>query len=194
MMKRFSSKIMSVLRNINNVIDMKDYAQQLDIFVENNWKQELKIHGRRTKNQVIKHSAMGLAAEIALTNTGYFSSVADIVEDANKNINYTKRKRDLLCEGFYCEVKSSSPKYKTFYVSQSVFTSLIKSKPFNDFVIVMDREDLNDLVYRITPKYLIDIKQIIDYIVPTNGHALSRYIFDHQTAENNNACITLHSL
>ena len=40
---------------------------------------------------------------------------------------------------------------------------------------------------------IIDIKQIIDYIVPTNGHALSRYMFDHRTAENNNACITLHN-
>jgi len=192
-MKRFSTEVMDILTNINTVIDMKDYAQQLDIFVENNWKQELKIRGCRTKSQVIKHSAMGLASEIALTNTGYFSPVADIMEDANNNINFSSRKRDLLCEGFYCEVKSSSPKYKSFYMSQSVFTSLIKCKPFNDFVIVMDREDLNDLVYRITPKYLIDIKQIIDYIVPTNGHALSRYMFDHRTAENNNACITLHN-
>lgn len=189
-MKQFSAEVMDVLSNIHDTIDMKDYSEQLNVFVENNWKQELKIHGSRTKNQVIKHSAMGLAAEIALTNTGYFSSVSDIVEDANKNLTYQNRKRDLLCEGFHCEVKSSSPKYKIFYISNSVYHSIAKSVPFNDFIIVMDREDLGDLVYMITPKYLIDIKQIMKYIVATTGYnTKSSYMFDHASARSNDACI-----
>jgi hypothetical protein len=120
---------------------MNEHREDLNNFTNTNFAQEQKIKGTRTREEVEKHSARGLAAEIALIDIGFVSN-SPIVKDVT-TIDFANRMIDLCAEGFNIAVKSKKSIYDKFYINQKQHKSISDSKKFNDLNSKCDTDDGN---------------------------------------------------
>lgn len=191
-MKTFSDQVMTVLSDLNVVVDMQDHRAELDMMAATNWKQEKKRRGQRSEDVVTRHTAMGLGAEFALSGTGFFKSRSPITENA-VGLSYVQRKQDMECENLVLEIKTMNSKYGKWYISDSQTESVLRSAKLNDLFLVMEYDELGGLKYRYRPRFLVDSKSIGMYII-TNIGGYSPYRFAHERAVKNKHCIDIKDI
>lgn len=189
----FSEKVMKALASLKKEVNVLDHKDDLDTMTETNWKTELRKdeENRRTKDTVRNHTAIGLGAELALHSTGLFIPTSKITKDAI-GLTFSDRKKDVLCEEKLGEVKTMNGKWPTWYISKNQYKSVSYSIPFTEFFLIVAYEQLMPLKYRYRPRYLIDSKSILSYII--DGTAKSKYQFDHRKAIAAGKCIDLWSV
>jgi hypothetical protein len=193
-MKTFSRELMNKLYELNVIIDMNEHREDLNNFTNTNFAQEQKIKGTRTREEVEKHSARGLAAEIALIDIGFVSNSL-IVKDVT-TIDFANRMTDLCVEGFNIAVKSKKSIYDKFYINQKQHKSISDSKQFNDFFLIMNSDNLGNLKFSINTHFLVDAFEFLDYIKPNiyAGSGESPFVFRHDRAYKDNVCIDFKEL
>jgi hypothetical protein len=178
---------------IDIVIDLNspEYSQKLEWLTNNNYNQELKKKGPRSKDVIRLHSSYGLGSELALHSTNEFDDSCEIVEDAN-SLKYEDRQKDLISKstGLSVQVKSYNNKNKVWYISNSQYYSIKRSSQHNDVYIIMSYDVISSLKYKFKSKFLIDSNRIMKYIKSCRSK-YSNYYFDHQEAINDGACIAL---
>ena len=180
---------MQTLSTLESVVDLRDHKEDLEMMTATNFSQEKRRRGQRSEDVVRRHTAMGLGAEIALTQTGLFESYSKITEGA-VGLSYVQRKRDLKCEDFTLEVKVMSGKYNRWYISDAQCESVLRSAVLNDFFLIVEYEDLGSLKYRYRPRFLIDSKRVSEYIIKGTG-GYSSFMFSHERAIKRSHCIDL---
>ena len=193
-MKTFSRELMNKLYELNVIIDMNEHREDLNNFTNTNFAQEQKIKGTRTRKEVEKHSARGLAAEIALIDIGFVSN-SPIVKDVT-TIDFANRMIDLCAEGFNIAVKSKKSIYDKFYINQKQHKSIFDSKKFNDFFLIMNSDNLGNLKFRVSTHFLVDAFEFLDYIKPNihAGSGESPFVFRDDRACKDNICIDFKEL
>lgn len=186
-MDTLSKSVMDALTNLYVQIDLSKHKVDLDMMTETNWAQERKRRGSRTEDMVRRHTAIGLGAEIAVLSTKLFTSCSPITEGA-KGLTYVQRKRDVECEGATLEIKTMNSKYGRWYISDGQCESVFRSAILNKYFLLVEYEDKGGLKFNYMPRFLIDSKHIARYIVANRG-PYSQYVFDHNKAVKNGACI-----
>jgi hypothetical protein len=190
----FSEEVVKSLTSLDKVIDMREHKTDLDMMVKTNWKNEVRRRGKRSHDVVVKHTAVGLGAEIAVQSTGLFEQAAPITENA-EGLTFAQRKKDVFCEGKSGEIKTMNAKYPFWYISDSQAESVMYSTRFNQFFLIVAYEEVQSLKYRYRPRYLVDSNKLSEYIVKNarTGTGFSSYRFDHVRAIQNGHCVDLWS-
>lgn len=188
----FSKEVIGALSCLDRVVDMREHKTDLDMMVNTNWKNEMRRRGKRSHDVVVKNTATGLGAEIAVQSTGLFEQAAPITENA-EGLTFAQRKKDVICEGKSGEVKTMNAKYPYWYISDSQAESVMYSTRFNQFFLIVAYDELQPLKYRYRPRYLVDSNMLSRYIVKNTG-SYSPYRFDHVAAIKNGHCIDLWSI
>jgi len=184
-----SNSIVEKLRSLSTTINLLDHRGDLDMMVETNWKTECRRRGARSRDTVVRNTAVGLGAEIAIQQIEDFQQAHPITEDA-AGLTYAQRKKDVICEDKSGEVKTMNGKYSVWYISDGQCESVIRSTKLNDFFLVMAYEELKPLTYKYRPKFLIDSKKLSRYIIK-NTTGMSPYKFNHASAISYGDCIDL---
>jgi hypothetical protein len=196
-MNLYNDEIMNALNDMSFTVDFnKSHQADLEMMTENNWKQEKKKRGKRTREMIKEHTAMGLGSEIAVLSLPWFGQVSEIVENAME-LNYVDRMRDykyLLEEGRYGQQKTMNLKYPDdrWYISFSQLESLLRSAPFNQDLLIVGYHKIGELVFEYKPKFLIDMQKVIaqdsKYITIDRNSKFGSYIFDWRKAVADGVC------
>lgn len=193
-MDTFSDKVMKALSSLNQCIHAPDYGDEFYNMVETNQLQEQKKDEkyRRSPEMILTHTAMGFGAEKALHHTGLFQPVSEVTK-LRQGITYANGKKDVYCEEFIAEVKTKSNRFEDWFISKSQYNSIKECVKYNDFIIVVEYNQIDLLTYDYKPQYLVDIKSILKYIDTSKETRHGSYTFQHRKAIANGDCINLRS-
>jgi hypothetical protein len=193
----FSQQVMEALSSLDKVVDLRDYPRDLENMTNTNWRNEQKkssLRSKRTFEVVQSHTARGLGAEKVIQSTGLFKEVSEIVEDGN-TLTLAQRKKDVSCEGKMIEIKSMPSTYTYWNLSVDQRNSVEKAAHYTSAILVVEYDETDDpLVFRYRPKFLVDSRGIMRYIVESNYNNKYPYYFNHHLATRDNKCIQLRSL
>ena len=179
---------MRALREMSVVVDLDDHHVEVQKMFLNN----VKRSGGRTPDIVLEHTARGYGAEIALVKTGLFNQVAGVVDDADKDILFEDRMRDLICEDQIVSVKTTKDNYRYFYVTEAQYKSILNTREFCDVLIVVSTRAIGPNKWLYKPKYLIDNKVATEYIkYPVTPTPWNSRIFMAERARDDGACVIL---
>jgi hypothetical protein len=199
-MKIYSSEVMEALTNLRVKVNFnEEFQEDFHKMTMNNWAQEQKKepHKRRTFETVKMHTAQGLGFEKALLTLPYFGEVNSIVDNAN-DIPYADRMRDykyLIGERCFGQQKTFNLKYNglQWYITASQKSSLKRSSPFNEHILVGGYHELAPLFYDYRPAFLIDSKKFVDnyneYASPAGSFKSD--LFNWRKAIKDNICVKL---
>lgn len=189
-MKLFSRETLQRLVELDIVVDMREHADDLRKFAENNIRQEKRkpLHERRSDDVIINHSATGLAAEKAVETIGFIPN-SPIVEDAMK-LSFVSRMTDHVVDGVKVAVKSTNPAHKHMTISHNQMESVLRSCKLNDVFLVMGCESLGSLKFHVTPHFLVDAAAFPRYI-RLSQYKKNSYYFAHREAIEHDHCIDL---
>ena len=190
-MNLYHEDAMTALTRLVHTVDFNvSHQDELEMMTENNYKQERKKRGKRTRELIKEHTATGLGAEIAVQTLPYFSAVSEIVEDANELV-FSDRMRDykyLLEEGVFGQIKTMNLKYPDlrWYISFAQLESMLLSKPFNRDLLIVGYNKIGELKYEYKPAFLIDMAAVVDrnskYIKPDRNSKFDSMLFDWRKA------------
>lgn len=177
---------MDALRQMNAVVDLEQHSEEVNKMYKNNMKRS----AGRTPDMVLEHTRRGFGAEVALRETGFFTSVSEMVDDADTEISFADRMRDLTCDGIMTSVKTMKDNYRYFYVTETQFKSIKHTQPFCDLMLVMSAKNIGVGVYRYKPIYLVDNKRVHEYIVyPKVPTLYESRIFRAGLAKDEDCCV-----
>lgn len=197
-MNVYQQDVMNELARLVYTVDFNtSHQDELEMMTENNWKQEKKKRGKRSRELVKEHTATGLGAEIAIASLPYFAPVSDIVEDAN-TLNFVDRMKDykyLLEEGVFGQIKTMNLKYPDlrWYISFAQLESMLLSKPHNRDLLIVGYNKLGELKYEYKPVFLINMDAVVSpnsrYVKPDRNSQFDSMIFDWRKAVADDVCV-----
>jgi hypothetical protein len=185
-MIKYPGPVMRALRDMDAVVDLEDYSSAVDVMYRNN----VKRSSGRTPDMVLEHTRRGYGAEIALMNTGLFEAASALVEDADANLDFGDRMRDLTCCGVSTSVKTMKDSYRYFYVSPAQRRSIMRTRGFCELMLVLSSRCEGVGVYRYRAMYLIDNDAMDGYVVdPPFTSQWGSKIFRAEAAERDGKCV-----
>lgn len=187
-MTPFSDEVMRVLREMDALVDLDKHHDDVQRMFNNNRRRS----GGRTPEMVLEHTQRGYGAEIALQETGLFQPAAAIVEDADEELTFADRMRDLTCEGRVVSVKTTKDSYRYFYVTETQFRSILHTRDHCNLLLVMSSRAEGAALWRYKPKFLIDNRAAADFIsYPSTPTPWRSRVFRAEEAVAAGACVDL---